>query len=66
MYDNLKAEMARRGITVRSLSKMIGVHENTLYRKVEGKTEFKLDDMMSIKTVMQTEEPLEYLFKKGE
>lgn len=64
MYDNLIAEMARKRLTVRSLARLMGVHENTLYRKFEGKVEFKLDEMEMIKRLLQTNATMDYLFER--
>ena len=64
MYDNLKAEMARKRLTVRSLARLMGAHENTLYRKIEGKVEFKLDEMETIKRLLQTDATMDYLFER--
>ena len=64
MFSNLQAEMARRKITARGLAKYMDIHENSLYRKLEGKVEFKLDEMEAIKRLLEVEEPLDYLFER--
>ncbi len=64
MFQNLQAEMARRKLTGRALAKMIDVTELTLYNKLNGQREFKLNEMEKIKSVLRTDAPLEYLFKR--
>ena len=64
MFQNLQAEMARKRITTRGLAKMTGLHENTLYRKIEGKVEFKLNEMEDIRRILRIEVPLDHLFKR--
>lgn len=64
MFQNLQAEMARRNLTGRALAKMVGVTELTLYNKLNGQREFKLNEMEAIKSVLRTDAPMEYLFKR--
>lgn len=64
MFQNLQAEMARRNLTGRALAKMVGVTELTLYNKLNGQREFKLNEMETIKSVLRTDAPMEYLFKR--
>lgn len=64
MFQNLQAEMARRDLTGRDLAKMLGVTEVTLYNKMNGMREWKLNEMEQIKGIMETEEPFDYLFKR--
>ena len=64
MFQNLQAEMARRNLTGRALAKMINVTELTLYNKLNGQREFKLNEMERIKSVLRTDASLEYLFKR--
>ena len=64
MFQNLQAEMARRSLTGRSLANLVGVTELTMYNKLNGTTEFKLNEMEAIKELMKIDAPLEYLFKR--
>ena len=64
MYNNLQAEMARRNLTGRSLANLIGITELTMYNKLNGISEFKLNEMEAIKSVMRIDAPFEYLFKR--
>lgn len=64
MFQNLQAEMARRKMTGRELSKALGFSEATWYNKINGQREWKLDEMERIKGIMRTDAPFEYLFKR--
>lgn len=64
MFSNLQAEMARRKLTGRELAKMLGVTEVTMYNKMSGRQEWKLNEMEKIKGIMRTDAPYEYLFKR--
>lgn len=64
MFDNLKAELARRGLDGKKLANLTGIHINTMYKKLNGEHEFKLNEMELIKAVLRTDAPYEYLFKR--
>lgn len=40
MYKNLKMLMAMKGITIDVLSRVLGVHRNTIANKLDGESEF--------------------------
>lgn len=64
MFQNLQAEMARRNLTGRDLAKLLGITEVTLYNKMNGMREWKLNEMEQIKGIMRTDAPYDYLFKR--
>lgn len=64
MFQNLQAEMARRKLTGRELAKMLGITEVTMYNKLGGQREWKLNEMEQIKGILRTDAPYEYLFKR--
>ena len=64
MFDNLKAELARRGLDGTKLANLTGIHINTMYKKLNGEHEFKLNEMELIKAILRTDAPYEYLFKR--
>lgn len=35
-YSNLKAEMARKDITIESMAQMLGIHRNSVANKLNG------------------------------
>ena len=64
MYANLKAEMARRGITSTQLSKVIGVTIQTFSKKINGQSDFTLSEAYQIKEFLLIDMPIEELFKE--
>ena len=48
MYNNLRAEMARRGLTSKDLALMIEMPFTTFYKKFQGKTEFTVSETKKI------------------
>ena len=66
MYVNLKAEMARRKITVRTLSELTEIPYSTLAPKIRGDYQITLTEADKIKAAIGTDLPLETLFKNEE
>lgn len=64
MYPNLRAEMARKNITVSHLAADCGIKPTTLYEKVKGSSKITLDEAILIKTVLGVDMTLEELFEK--
>lgn len=65
MFRNLDAEMARKNITIKTLSKMTGIKYESLKNKMSGCTEFKRSEMIAIKKEFP-EYSLDYLFQTNE
>ena len=59
-YPNLKAEMARKGITADELAKETGVHVQTIYAWQNGTTP-KVDNALSVSDVLGAD--VRYLFE---
>ena len=69
MYQTLKAEMARKNITNKSLATLLGKTEQTISFKMNGKnkeTGFTLDEASKIKDFLEVDMSLDELFEKGE
>lgn len=64
MFPNLNAEMARRNMTVRSLSERTGIPYSTLAPKLRGEKPLKYKEAESIKAAIGTTLELEELFKE--
>lgn len=62
MFKNLLAEMARKGLSINTLAKKIGISGKTLGIKLKGEREFTRREMMKIKHVFNDRYTLEYLF----
>lgn len=70
MYKNLKAEIARTGMTNSEMANAIGVKYGTLWRLLSGKRQFRLGEMMAIQSELEgrndTAYTLDYLFGDGD
>ena len=44
-YPNLVAEMARRGETQRTISKLLNLTNNSVHRKMTGKSEWTISEI---------------------
>ena len=67
IYPNLKAELARKGWTIRMLSTVADIPLSTLTAKIYGKSELKWSEAKKIKHALGIDMPLEKLFmEKGE
>lgn len=70
MYKNLKAEIARAGLTNSEMEDVIGVKYATLWRLLNGKRQFRLGEMMAIQSELEerngTAYTLDYLFGDGD
>ena len=65
MYPNVKAEMARHGITLEMLAKPLDITPSTLSRKLNGHFPLTLKEATIIKKELATEQLLEILFKEA-
>jgi hypothetical protein len=65
MFPNLRAEMARKNITSREVSKKLDIGVKSMSNKLIGKTEFKRKEMFTIKHEYFPEMPIDYLFEEG-
>lgn len=70
MYKNLKAEIARAGLTNSEMADVIGVKYGTLWRLLNGKQQFRLGEMMAIQSELEGRNgatyTLDYLFGDGD
>ena len=67
-FPNLVAELARLNMSKPQLAHEIGMAVSTFYCKIKGDTEWTLEDMSAIKSVLDArgckETSLDYLFEK--
>ena len=65
-FVNVKAEMTRARLTVSDVAGEMKISPQALYNKLNGKTKLTLNDMMSIKNILEEKSSgnltLEYLF----
>lgn len=64
MYNNLKGEMAKKNITKTDISKVLGIHINTVSNKINGRSHFTVEEAFIIKNYFFKKDdlPLRYLF----
>lgn len=62
MYSNLKAEMARKNLTIVDLSEKTGIRYNTLAAKLKGKYPLTLPEAIAIKKTLEVDLSIEELF----
>lgn len=66
MFRNLRAEMARAGLSGIQVAAKIKISEKAFSQKMLGKTEFTRKEMMGIKGLLPKGLTLEYLFDMDE
>lgn len=59
---NLKAEMARYGVTAAAIAKVLKIHRNSASNKINGKSSFTIEEAIEIRTVFFPTLSLDYLF----
>ncbi len=67
MFENLKAEMARSGLTIMDISKdkELDLSYETLRNKFSGKTEWNKREMFLLKKKYFNDKTIEYLFEQN-
>ena len=64
MYDNLKALMSLKGISIDAMANLLGVHRNTVQNKLDGKSEFTIGEAQLIIETMFPEYTYKYVFHR--
>lgn len=59
----LKAKIVEKGYTQQKLAKEVGMSGNSMYRKVAGKREFTLSEVVAICDVLEIHNPVEIFFE---
>lgn len=60
---NLKGEMAKKDITIEEVSKLLGIHRNSVANKINGDSSFSIDEAFKIHKNYFPNLSMEYLFK---
>lgn len=55
---DLKAEIARRDLTVPKLAELIGMDKKTLYSRINGETTFKQTEIVKISQILNLTEDM--------
>lgn len=70
MYENLKAEIVRAGMSNQEMAGAVGMKHGKLWRLLNGKQEFRLGEMVAIQSELEERNgaayTLDYLFGDGE
>lgn len=64
MYMNVKAELARKNMTIVDLSTATGIRYQTLADKIRGETILTVEEAMKIKQALDVDMPMEELFSQ--
>ena len=64
MYVNVKAELARRNLSIVDLSEKTGIRYQTLVDKINGKFPLTLEEAKKIKDALDVSLSLEELFER--
>lgn len=62
MYANVKAELARKNMTIVDLSNKTGIRYQTLADKIRGDSTLTVDEALKIKQAIGVDMPIEELF----
>ena len=65
MYSNVKAELARKSLTVVDLSNKTGIRYQSLVGKINGKYPLTLEEAKTIKSALEVDIPMEELFARS-
>ncbi len=63
---NLKGEMAKKDITIEEVSKMLGIHRNSVANKLNGDSAFTIHEAFKIHDSFFPELSIDYLFATEE
>lgn len=61
-YSNLIGEMAKRHITNEDISKLLGIHRNSVANKLNGKSKFTVQEAFEIQKALFSDLSIIYLF----
>lgn len=64
MFNNLAAEIARKGVKNNDFAGKVGIHPVTFSKKLNGKADFTLKEVIRIIEYFNCEFTLEYLFEE--
>ena len=65
MFPNLKAEMARNGITIKKIADVLGKKESWVENRLSGKASLPLEDAVKIKNEFFEDIDIEVLFSNS-
>lgn len=66
IYQNLKAEMARKGLSQRDIAKALRKNETAITYKMHSKSGFTVAEAIAVKKALNLPTPIEVLFAREE
>lgn len=66
MLANLRSEMYKRKITIEKMADFLGIHRNSVSNKLEGNTEFSIEEAFKLRDEFFGDLGMDYLFKKDD
>ena len=63
-FENLRAEMARKQISISEMARYLGIARETLGYKLSGKRQINLDEALKLSQKFFPEKDIYYLFKE--
>lgn len=66
MLANLRIEMYKRKVTIESVAEYLAIHRNSVSNKLEGDTEFSIEEAFKVRDRFFPDLDMDYLFKKDE
>ena len=64
LFPNLRAELARKGMSIPQLAELTGIKTTTLYDKFNGRSAFTLDEAILIRDALGLDMSIDELFRK--
>lgn len=58
----IKQAMQNKGISIETIARFLGLHQNSVSNKVNGKTAFSVDEALDLQTGLFPEYTMSYLF----
>lgn len=65
MYENLKLEMNFKGVTVEEIAATLGIHRTSVNLKINGESNFSIDEAFKLHRKHFAYTDMQYLFKKN-
>ena len=62
-YANLKAELARKGLTVKDLPDILGISKSACCKRLSGESDWKLREVKKLQKYLDVDLTIDELFK---
>ena len=66
MYANLISEMKAHGVTQQTMSDALGIHANSIWRKLNGQSDFTVNELIEIRRQFFPKYTLDYLSQQAD